>query len=241
MVWLNERGAAVDIGRAFGFVFDDKEGWLKKVLIGGVIGIIPIVNFALYGYMIDVARNQMAGRDTPLPTWGDFGDKFMRGLYAIIIMLVYQLPTVLLYCVLIAVAGGLAGTIDANGEGTGATAGLSGVLLCLYPLIFISALGLSVLSFAALGRYVKTNVLSDALKFGEVLANVRANIGTWVMYVLIYIIAGIVGSLGSIACGIGVILTLAYAYMVMGHALGQATQKAWGGNVAPTSYNPQQF
>jgi len=46
----------MDIGRSFKFMFED-EGWITKILIGGILGLIPIVNFVIYGYQLEVIKN----------------------------------------------------------------------------------------------------------------------------------------------------------------------------------------
>jgi len=54
-----------------------------------------------------------------------------------------------------------------------------------------------------------------------VIASARANLGTWLILLLVVILAGFVGSLGVIACGVGVLFTSFYAQCVIGHSLGQ--------------------
>jgi len=93
--------------------------------------------------------------------------------------------------------------------------------LCLLPLIFILALFGAFLAYVAAGRYVVTNSLSEAFKFREVIAGARGNLGAWLMVLLVVILAGFAGSLGVIACGVGVLFTSFYAQCVIGHALGQ--------------------
>jgi hypothetical protein len=71
----------MDLGRAFGFFFED-ENWLNKVLIGGLLQIIPIVGqLALLGYLFEVARNVAQGNPRPLPDWSDLGTKLVKGVY----------------------------------------------------------------------------------------------------------------------------------------------------------------
>jgi hypothetical protein len=228
----------MDIGKSFSFVFED-EKWISKVLLGGLFMIIPIVNFAAIGYMLKVAQNVMQGNPRPLPEWSEFGDHFMRGLYGIIIQIVYQLPTLILYgvffCVIFA-AGGAAGS-ERSSDGAGAI----GVLgLCLLPLIFILALAGAFLAYVACGRYVATNTLSEAFKFSDVIASARGNLGAWIMLLLVVILAGFVGSLGVIACGVGALFTSFYAQCVIGHALGQTVLQVGmaGGATPPPSYGP---
>jgi len=227
----------MDIGKSFSFVFED-EKWISKVLLGGLFMIIPIVNFAAIGYMLKVAQNVAQGNPRPLPEWAEFGDHFMRGLYGIVIQIVYQLPTLILYglffCVLLA-AGGAAGS-ERSSDGAGAIGVLS---LCLLPLVFILALVGAFLGYVASGRYVATNTLSEALKFSDVVANARSNLGAWLMLILVAILAGFVGGLGAIACGVGVLFTSFYAQCVIGHALGQTiSQVGMAGGATPPSYGP---
>jgi hypothetical protein len=227
----------MDIGKAFSFVFED-EKWVSKVLLGGLFMLIPIVNFAVIGYMLKVAQNVAQGNPRPLPEWGEFGDHFMRGLYGIVIQIVYQLPTIILYvlffCVL-AAAGGASGS-ERSSNGAGAIGALG---LCLLPLIFILALVGAFLAYVACGRYVATNTLSEALKFSDVIASARGNLGAWLMLLLVVILAGFVGSLGAIACGVGLLFTSFYAQCVIGHALGQTvSQLGIAGGATPPSYGP---
>jgi len=229
----------MDIGKAFSFVFED-EKWVSKVLLGGLFMLIPIVNFAVIGYMLKVAQNVAQRNPRPLPEWGggEFGNHFMRGLHGIVIQIVYQLPTIILYvlffCVL-AAAGGAAGS-ERSSNGAGAIGALG---LCLLPLIFILALVGAFLAYVACGRYVATNTLSEALKFSDVIASARGNLGAWLMLLLVVILAGFVGSLGAIACGVGLLFTSFYAQCVIGHALGQTvSQLGIAGGAAPPSYGP---
>ncbi|KAB8144078.1 DUF4013 domain-containing protein [Chloroflexia bacterium SDU3-3] len=232
----------MDIGKAFGFVFED-ERWITKVLIGGLLVWIPIVNFAVFGYMLKVAENVAKGSSTPLPEWSDFGDLFMRGLYYVIIYIVYSLPSIIVSCIFGVIQGGLTASADQSSD---AAAGGVVLLACIGNIItLVLSIGTMFVLYPALARYVATGSLSEAFKFGEVFSSARANVSTWVMVILVAILAGLVGSLGLIACVIGVIFTLFYAQVVQGHVLGQAIVKtgllpAYGDTpapyVPPTSY-----
>lgn len=224
----------MDIGKAFGYVFED-EGWISKVLIGGLVSIIPIVNFAMFGYMIKIAQNVAQGNPRPLPDWSGFGDHFMRGLYVVVIYLVYALPLIILQVLFAVVTSGL-GAAAQDSEGAGAAIGL--LTLCFLPLLIILALAVSFLIYAAMARYAATNSLSEALKFGEVIASVRGNFGIWLTLWLVAILAGLVAGLGIIACGVGVLFTSFYSQCVIGHALGQTVAKQ---NPTLNPYTTQQM
>ncbi|GAB4207417.1 MAG: hypothetical protein OHK0022_35600 [Roseiflexaceae bacterium] len=210
----------MDIGRAFGFVTEDEE-WVSKILLGAVISLIPIFGqLVMLGYMLKTARNVAQGETKPLPRWQDFGDLFMRGLHMFVIQLVYLLPLIILYIiaiVVIGVAGSSSGEPDPNVVGP--------LLACLIPLVSLIGIAGAFMAYVALTRYVAYDQLSEAFKFNEVIANVRSNIGLWLMLVVTALLAGFVSSLGLIACGIGVFFTAFYAYCVIGHALGQAARQ----------------
>ena len=107
------------------------------------------------------------------------------------------------------------------------------------PLMIILGLLSSLLSYAALARYVVTNNLSDALKFREVIASVRGNFMPWLMLLLVGILAQLVaGVVGGIACGVGTLFTGFYAMCVQGHALGQTVAKE---NPTLNPYTTQQM
>jgi hypothetical protein len=225
----------MDIGKAFGFVFEDEE-WVSKVLIGGLIFLIPLIGqFAVIGYSLKVAQNVMQGNPRPLPTWSEFGDHLMRGFYAFVIQLVYSLPAVILAGIFACVIISATAAASQNSERAGAGIGVLGT--CLIPLIVIVGLASALLSYPAIGRYLATNSLGEAFKFSEVIANVRAYLGPWLMLLVVGILAGIVGSLGSIACGVGLLFTSFYAYCVIGFALGQTLLQT-GGAAQPPSYGP---
>ena len=224
----------MDIGKAFGFVFEDEE-WVSKVLIGGLIFLIPLIGqFAVIGYSFKVAQNVMQGNPRPLPAWSEFGDHLMRGFYAFVIQLVYALPAAILAGIFACVISATAAASQ-NSERAGAGIGLLGA--CLIPLIIIVGLASALLSYPAIGRYLATNSLGEAFKFGDVIANVRANLGAWVMLLVVSILASFVGSLGAIACGVGLLFTYFYAYCVIGFALGQTIAQT-GSTPPPPSYGP---
>lgn len=226
----------MDIGKSFSYVFEDEQ-WVSKVLIGGLILFIPFANFAVAGYMIKTAQNVAQGHARPLPEWGEFGDHFMRGLYWLVIALVYSLPAILLGLVFSCLFGGAASSVESE-SGAGA---LGLLMLCFMPLFLLVTLGGSLLSYSALLRYAATGQLNEAFKFGAVVAGVRNHLGDWLMLLVVAILAGVVSGLGMVACGVGVLFTSFYAQCVLGHALGQMIARqglAGAGQVPPYGAPP---
>src|SRR5262245_20277607 len=85
----------MDYGKAFTYVFEDKD-WVKKILIGAVIAIVPIVNFALLGWTVEVMRRVQQGQADIMPDWSEFGELFKKGFMAFVVALVYFLPVILI-------------------------------------------------------------------------------------------------------------------------------------------------
>jgi hypothetical protein len=150
----------------------------------------------------------------------DFGADLGRGFMAWLITLIYNLPA----AILIAIASGLF-TAGANADQgvsillyvLGGCAGLIGVLLVLLVMF---------LGVVAVANYLATGQFGAAFKFSELFGMLKS-FGPWALAVLGSIIGlGLIAPLGSIACGIGALLTLAYGSAVYAHLLGQAYVKS---------------
>ena len=68
----------------------------KKLLIGSLLGIIPIVNFTVIGYtLVSTGFTKEEVKKDGLPEWANYGDLFMKGLVAVIIGIILFLPAAL--------------------------------------------------------------------------------------------------------------------------------------------------
>lgn len=76
---------------------------------------------------------------------------------------------------------------------------------------------------AALANYVAKGQFGAAFNFKQVFGLVKKSFLSWLLVIVGQILAmGIIAPLGSIACVIGVFLTMAYGTAVYSHLLGQA-------------------
>ena len=210
----------MDISRALAYITDD-EDWLQKLLIGGLLSLIPIVGqiWAL-GYVTQVLKNIIEGRESPLPELiDDFGDKLIQGLLVSIMMIVYALPLILVATVFgIGIGAVTAGAGDA--DVADALAAIMGSCLGLAVMVLGILTGLFVPY--AWSNYAKSGQIGEAFKLGEIWGMFKANIGQTLLTLLVLAVLGaIAGSVGAAACGIGAAFTTFYTQLVTSFLYGK--------------------
>ena len=114
---------------------------------------------------------------------------------------------------------------DAAATGAG---GLMGILsLCFYCLMALYGIFLIIWLPAALLRFAVMGNFGAAFQFGEIRALIQRNLGNYLIAIVIYIVAVIIAEIvGAIACGIGIIFTMFWAYLVIAYLLGQVWREA---------------
>lgn len=213
----------MDFGLAFTFVFKDPD-WLKKVALTALIFLIPIIGqiYAL-GWGLEITRRIINGDPSPLLPDVDFGSHLALGFKAFVISLVFSIPAMIFQ-----LPTTVLGTIANQGgmdENTMALV-VSIVSVCCGGLSFIYSLALSYFLPAAYGNMVAKGSLGAGFNFSEIFALIKAAPVPYLIALGGIIVAGIVASLGVIACVIGVIFTAAYAFAVESHFFGQAYRQA---------------
>ena len=211
----------MDIGKAFTYIFDDEE-WFKKLALGGLITIIPILNFAALGYLIEVMKNVRDNNERPLPDWGEgLGQFFMSGVMVVVGLLVYSLPAIIVACIFGVLSAILGSAMEnSNGDAAGMVFGLASI--CFFGVIFILALLPYILMPAGMVSYAETGQLNAMFKFGELIEFIKKNTsGYLVVLLLSWVAFAFLAPLGIIACVVGVFLTQWWAYLIFGHLTGQ--------------------
>jgi len=228
----------MQIGKAFSFSFQDKS-WVTKFLIAALVSIVPILNFAWTGYIVELVKNVIDRKDEPLPEWGDFGKKFMDGLIVTVAYFVYSLPAILVVCLMsglifipaIAAGGEVSQeTVDRILTGSGV------VSFCLICLISLYALVLTVLLPGILANFAQKRTFKSCFELGGVYRTVAAHGSSYFMVVLMLIVVGfgvglvlglvtgvlsLIPCIGWIASVILYMLGVAYIGAVTGHLVGQ--------------------
>ena len=223
----------MEFERALTYAADEKE-WLKKLGIGAIISIVPILNFAWIGYILEIVRNVSDGHDLPLPGWENLGEKFKSGLIIFLALFLYSLPAFLLFLL-----PGMFFLTQGSSNGSEAVNWMVVAGTCFYCLYAIYILAISFLVPAMMIRNSQLGTFRSCFQFREIIDLALKNIGDYVIAwaaalffsLLINIAAVILGTLLIIICiGPIVVPVIANVYisLVVAHLFGQvgARQRA---------------
>ncbi|MBL7201474.1 MAG: DUF4013 domain-containing protein [Anaerolineae bacterium] len=203
----------MDLARSFSYVTEDQEWW-KKILLGGVISLIPVVGqIYLMGYALEALKNVIAGREVPLPeVTEDFGGKLLKGLLLSVIVFIYFLPVTV-----IGAGSGIGSALITNvvddPDAVNAIVSIwSGCLGCI-SLILGIAIGL--LMPFVWSRYAETEQFEEAFKLGEIFQMLKSNLGSTFVVLIVNSVAGLLAFfVGLIFCVIGLLFTMFYVQLV---------------------------
>lgn len=231
----------MDFTKALTYPFDDPE-WISK--LGIAVGItllmfiVPVIGtiigallFAGWGY--ETSKNVRNGVPNPMASWSDFGGLLGRGFQIALGYLAYQVPTILIGCVM---AGALAlPAMAADSDAAGALAGLTGIIqICCSCIIILYALAAAIVFSGGYLRYMDNEELGTFFQFSDNLALVRENIGDFGMAFVFILVGGFIASLlSSITFGIGLLVSQAFTSYFMAHIIGQLAAKLRGGSMMP--------
>jgi hypothetical protein len=217
MMIISKEGQSMDWGKSFTHVFEDKD-WVVKVLIGGILSMIPIVNLVVIGYALRALKNVAEGAEQPLPAWDDFGDYFVKGLVSVLGAMVWALPIIIL-ATMTAVLSALTGYDSAEPSRVAAP-----YVLCIWSMSCVSGIYGLFLGFvlpAAFAQYAVRGDFGAFFRFGDIGKFIKANLGNYIVALILAVIAQFISSFGVILCCIGAIFTEFWALLVGSHLLGQ--------------------
>ncbi len=225
----------MQIGKAITFVFDDPR-WMNKVLIGLVIYLIPILNMALLGYVIEIVRRISRGDSEILPEWENIAKRFTDGLLVTIAFLIYFLPLMLCCALALAplyFAGLFSDSLNQELEDTMTGIGVIGGI-CAGGIILLYSIAFSLIYPALIIHYARRGRFSACFQIGEfwrmILQDAGSYLTLWLSMMGIGIAAPIVLSILTIVLSfipcigllvtyllglfLGVYINLAYAHLI---------------------------
>jgi hypothetical protein len=186
-------------------------GW-AKILILGVILIIPIVNFIGLGYVFRIIKATFAGIDE-LPDFDEVGELFIDGLKIFLVSIIYAIPVFIIgFIVSLILSFGYQATSTFTSFDMFAI--FAGSLVYVIIAIIVGLIELMAIANMALYE----GDLGAAFKFSEIMDRI-AMIG-WGKYVGWYIIMVLLGlvayaiafGISFITFGIGIILAILIIY-----------------------------
>jgi hypothetical protein len=238
----------MDFGKALSYAFED-EDWFTKIGLGAVISLVPILNFAINGYMVRIIHSVAQGNPRPLPAWDELGDYFLKGLYVFVAQLAYGLIPGILFSIslplfiipIVAVEDSQA----TLGVGAGLIAGSCALLLGI-----VFAIGLGLLLLAGIIRFsAGRQEIAELFQVGENWNYLRTNFSTIIMAIVYVVVIGflivtLVGVLGFVlsiipCCGQLVAYAIGFvvgflATIIGAHLYGQAARvTGLGASAAP--------
>jgi hypothetical protein len=208
-------------GDAFTYVFQDPD-WFKKIIIPGLIGVLlPIIGqMVLLGWGLKVTLNVIRNNPNPLPDM-DFGGDLGRGFKAWVVSLVYGIPMFIFYLPIMIFS------IIASESGEQSMAVVAAIAgACFGFLMLLYGILMGLLLPAAYARVAVEDTIGAGLAFKEVFNMVKKNLVTYLLILVGTLAASFISSLGSIACVVGIFLTVPYATAIMGHLYGQGYLEA---------------
>ncbi len=168
----------INIARAIQHPFEDRD-WVTKFLIGAGVSLVPVLNFAMLGYSLDVLRNTEQGRDTPLPSWNDLGNQFVEGLKLWVAQLLYVLPIIGL-SLLFAFGSTMLGIAAGSGRreaGSAAAAAISFGSLAFTGLAMLYALAIVIITPALYIQVARARTIGAAFDFRAITTTIRQRSG----------------------------------------------------------------
>jgi len=195
------------ITEAFKWPFRDPE-WLSKLLIIALTLLIPIIgSINALGWMLASLDRLRAGEERLAPANLTY---IRRGLRLFAVELMYSLAIVVVALVIFVPALALS---VSQGQGA-ANSGLiaTAVLLNLIGFSVVTVLSLA-LNFLIPSIVLATDAAGVAagINVRLIVRRSRMNLNHTLIAGLMLIAASFVGSIGSVACGVGVLVTMAYA------------------------------
>lgn len=185
---------------------------VKTLVIGIIVGIIPIISLLNSGYGILTAKNVLAG-DKKLMAW-DFNklvDMIVGFIMALIIGIVYMIPGLAFFA--IGLAGAVAILLSGIANPTTLVNAIlpaiaaGGIFLLIGVLLLIIA---AILTPMAIMNYVKTNSLGGAFDFSTVLKKaLRVNYIVALIVLIIYgIVLAIISGIISLIPVVGALISI---------------------------------
>ena len=182
---------------SFTCIFRERD-WAKKLLKGGVIGIIPLVNISLVGYMADVMESIYQG-DWGLPEFSIFS-QFIKGLKIFVILSLYFIFVYMLFLLLFVIV-----FVIFNMDGNDVVEGI---------VLIVTFLVSMVLTQVTLSHYVYTREITSIFHFSTIWRVLKKTWFTIAVFYTLYFILFLIFLMVTIIVGIIPLLNLLAIWLI---------------------------
>ncbi|HNY93724.1 MAG TPA: DUF4013 domain-containing protein [Flexilinea sp.] len=209
----------MDFTRAITYVFRE-EKWWKKLLITGLISVIPVVGLIyLIGWISEVVLRVKWGDYSILPEKPSWS--FLKeGIKLFLTSLIYIIPYLIISLFIRFISWGwsliFSGVIEKFGVGFFGF--LNDAVALVYFFIFLYIIP------AVLYLYLDHKNVRDTLNFKRVYQMIKNDSKTFLSLLISIILAIIIASIGVSLFYIGVIFTIPFAAAFYAHLLGQVSR-----------------
>jgi hypothetical protein len=159
----------MNVENAFKFVLRDKN-WIIKLLVGGVLSIIPVVNFIVFGYVLNVLKDAKEGKAATMPDWREWSKLFKDGVSVFVIGLLYGLIVLVLWLFMT-----LLSVIPVIGC----------LSFLIFPLFIVAIILYAPIVNIGLCRYLDKGQIQDAMNLKEVYEEFKSKLNDYLVVTLI--------------------------------------------------------
>jgi hypothetical protein len=184
------------VGESFEYAKEAVVGkWNKWVML--IIATI-LLGLPLMGYSMKILRGEK-----PAPEVEDWGTLFIDGIKYLIVALIYAIPLLIIWVILI----GASAVAIMSGDATAMMAAFGTMAI---GLLIMLVLAIIIAAFEIIGvvRFARTGSIGEAFNFGAILATI-GKLG-WVPYIIAIVVLGVVGII------FGIIVTILMMIPLLG-------------------------
>ncbi|MDP2343289.1 MAG: hypothetical protein Q8O67_20190 [Deltaproteobacteria bacterium] len=210
----------LDIGMIITAPTKDKD-WMKKCAIMGLIMMIPIAGaLNMYGWVKTITERRLAnGPD--VDTLPEAGLHYMAPGWKFFLAMLPLIGGVLLFIFAGSAVAGVAVYMGAKGGGQGAESIVMGIVVLMYVGIIFFALIMQVLSPAIMFLHIVDGEPWASIQFRKMWEVMQLGGVQYLLLFVAVLIAGMIGSLGVMACYVGMFVTIPFGQAMMGIAVAE--------------------
>jgi hypothetical protein len=176
------------VGESFEYAKEAVVGkWNKWVML--IIATI-LLGLPLMGYSMKILRGEK-----PAPEVEDWGTLFMDGIKYLIVSLIYAIPLIIVWFVVI----GASAVAIMSGDSTAMMAAFGAMAIGLLIMLVLAVI-IAIFSMIGVVRFARTGSIGEAFNFGAILATI-GKLG-WVPYIIAIVVLMVVAVIFGIIVAI---------------------------------------